>query len=88
MAFAGVEGEFTPSDKFTLVQLAKESKYNVGIYRWVFELMVRGDEVLDSATIEKLGPNLYRYIPPIAPKDYEDAFRRYMDYVEEVLTKA
>ena len=88
MAFAGVEDEFKPSENYMLVQLAKESKYNVGIYRWVFELMVSGDEALDSAAIEKLGPNLYRYIPPIAPKDYEDAFRRYMDYVEEVLTKA
>ncbi|UCD55715.1 MAG: phosphotransferase, partial [Candidatus Omnitrophota bacterium] len=88
IVFAGLEDEFKKNDNFMLVELAGESRYNIGLYRWVFELFTRGDQAAEAGLIEKLGPKWYRYIPPVAPADYEEKFREYQRYVNEVLTKA
>jgi len=92
VVFAGERGEFARDRAFMLVELSEKAEYNAGLYRWVMELLARGDEAvkegLEQKRFMRLGDNCYRYLPPVAPKDYSDEFRRYLEYVEEVLTKA
>ncbi|MBN1354588.1 MAG: hypothetical protein JW994_07990, partial [Candidatus Omnitrophica bacterium] len=94
IVFAGLEGEFekdTERDKgFLFIELAEKSAYNIGLYRWAFELLARKNEAVQPGTMESLMPdtNWYRYIPPVAPLEYEEEFRKYRLYTEEVLTKA
>ena len=98
IVFAGLKEDFEENKQFIFVELSEGAQnYNIGMYRWVFELLLRRNdpEFIEKAIGAKIitrpdesNPNWYIYLPPVAPLDYIKAFERYILYVEEVLQKA